>query len=298
MTDAVRREFDPARVVQLAPGIRRITAPNPSMMTGPGTNCYLVGEAQIVAIDPGIDDGDHVARIAAACDGQLRWIVVTHTHPDHSPAAARLARLTGARVLASPVALTGIRDEAFRADGHLADGDLVGEGPFQLRVLHTPGHAANHLCYLLPGPGWLFAGDHVMDGATVVIAPPDGDMGHYLDSLQRLLKEPVSVIAPAHGRPLREPQQVVRGIIDHRLARERSVLQTLAALGRASAPELVARIYTDVPEALHAMAARSVTAHLLKLAADGRVALVDGADGLSRREPGPSEPLWHLVDAV
>lgn len=270
-------EFDNRKIVRLSARVRRITAPNPGPMTGPGTNCYLVGTDEVAVIDPGIDDAGHVQRIADAAAGRIRWILVTHAHPDHSPASRALSRLSGAPVLAHPTRLQGVRDEDFRADRTINECDVIRAADFTLRVLHTPGHAADHLCFLLQEEGLLFAGDHVMADVTVVIAPPDGDMRAYLESLERLKREPLAAIAPAHGRLLANPREELQSIIEHRLARERDVLDAFREAGEGMRIEaLVARIYTHVPVGLHPLAARSVHAHLLKLVAEGRVRITDG----------------------
>lgn len=261
----------PGEVATVGPLVRRVTATNPGIMTGPGTNCYLVGRKEVAVIDPGLDDPEHIERIREAAPGPIRWIVVTHTHPDHSPGSRTLARLTGAPVLAHATRLQGVRDEAFSADAHLDEGDSLEGADFTLRCLYTPGHAADHLCFLLEEENTLFAGDHVMEGTTVVIAPPDGDMRDYLASLQRLLKEPIQRIAPGHGGVIGEPGKVLQGIINHRLAREAQILSQMPESGEITIAELVRRIYTHVPESLHAMARMSVYAHLLKLRAENRV---------------------------
>ncbi|HZU78310.1 MAG TPA: MBL fold metallo-hydrolase [Acidimicrobiales bacterium] len=265
---------DPARPVALAPGVVRVTAPNPGPMTGPGTNSYLVGTTEVVVVDPGPDEAAHLDALVEAGDGRIRWIVVTHTHPDHAPAAATLAERTGAEVVGFDA-----RD-GFAPDRSVGDGfELAGEG-FCLRALHTPGHASNHLCWLLLGEQMLFSGDHVMQGSTVVISPPDGDMAQYLTSLGRLLEldPPISCIAPGHGSLIGEPAPVVRGIIDHRLGREAKVLGALQRAGRATVDELVPVVYDDVHEVLHPVARRSLWAHLRKLADDGRVTTDDRED--------------------
>lgn len=266
----VRRAFPPGEVVEVTPLLRRITAPNPGMMTGPGTNTWLVGRNELAVVDPGPDVPEHVDRIAAVGDGRIRWILITHTHPDHSPGSRRLARLTGAPVYSHSAELQGIRDTGFRPDRYLDDGDVISARDFSLRVLHTPGHAANHLCFLLEEEQILIAGDQVMDKATVVIAPPDGDMQAYLASLERLKTLGLKGIAPAHGRLLDQPNVRLQKIIDHRMAREAMVLDAVRS-GDRLIPEMVKRIYTDVPEALHRVAEGSVYAHLLKLKAEGRV---------------------------
>lgn len=264
-------DFTPGKVVDLAPGVRRITAPNPGYMTGPGTNTYLVGEAEVAVIDPGVRDASHLDAIEAAGGGRIRRILVTHNHPDHSRGARELAERTGAPVCAHPTPLRGIREEGFAADEHLDEGDVVAGADYRLRCLHTPGHAADHLCFLHQESGLLFAGDHVMEGVTVVIAPPDGDMAAYLASLARLKREPIEAIAPGHGGVLRPPGTILDGIIAHRREREGQILAALKA-GERRIDELVAELYADAPAALHPVAAYQVYAHLLKLRAEGRAA--------------------------
>lgn len=268
-------DFTPGKVVDLAPGVRRITAPNPGYMTGPGTNTYLAGEAEVAVIDPGVRDAAHLDAIEAAGGGRIRRILVTHNHPDHSRGARELAERTGAPVYAHPTPLRGIREEGFEADKHLDEGDIAAGADYRLRCLHTPGHAADHLCFLHEETGLLFAGDHVMAGVTVVIAPPDGDMTAYLASLERLKGEPVEAIAPGHGGVLRPPVAVLDGIIAHRREREAQILALLEkapdGAGR-KIREMVAELYADTPAALHPVAAYQVYAHLLKLRAEGRVA--------------------------
>jgi glyoxylase-like metal-dependent hydrolase (beta-lactamase superfamily II) len=267
-------DTQPARsgkTAEISERVRRVTAANAGMMTGPGTNAYVVGREAAVVIDPGPDDPEHLARICAAARGPIEKIVVTHTHPDHSPGSRMLSQLTGAPVLAHPRRLQGERDEQFAADAHLNEGDVLEVGDCRLRCLYTPGHAADHLCYLLQEEGLLFAGDHVMEGTTVVIAPPDGDMQDYLLSLHRLKTEAVRDIAPGHGAVIKNPNEVLQEIIDHRMEREAQILTLLEEGGETSIAELVRRIYTHVPVTLHDMARMSVYAHLLKLRAEERV---------------------------
>lgn len=249
----------------LSPLVRRIVAPNAGMMTGPGTNTYLVGIDEIAVIDPGPDDADHLEAIAGCGGDRIRWILCTHTHPDHAPGAAALKERTGARVMAF-----GNRD-GLKVDGRLRQGDRIEATEFRLTAHHTPGHASNHLCYFLEEERMLFSGDHVMQGSTVVIKPPDGDMAAYLDSLERVKALRLKSIAPGHGYLIEDPKPVVQWYIDHRLAREQMVLDALAARGTATIPVLVEDIYTDVDPVLYPVARYSVHAHLLKLAADGKV---------------------------
>lgn len=272
----IAQRFPHGQAVQLSPLLQRVTAPNNGMLTGPGTNTYLVGNAEVAVIDPGVDKAKHLDAVMAAAPGPIRWVLVTHTHPDHSPGAATLARETGAQVMGHRIRLQGKRDKHFAPDTFLDDGDVVRCDEFTLRALHTPGHAADHLCYLLEQDNTLIAGDQVMDGATVVIAPPDGDMAAYIASLQRLKTLGIETLAPAHGDLLTPANAVLQDIIDHRLAREAALLDALRLAGKPqSAMQLVKAVYTDVPSILYPLAARSVTAHMDKLVADGAASTAD-----------------------
>jgi len=260
--------------------VLRITAPNPGVMTGPGTNSYLVGdpaENAWTAIDPGPADAAHQQALVAAAPGPIVRILVTHTHLDHSPGAALLAQATGAPVFGRrPLHVAG-QDASFSPQRELAPGERLQLGPDAcLRVLHTPGHASNHLCYLLEEEKLLFTGDHVMQGSTVVINPPDGDMGAYLKALAALLDEELDWLAPGHGFLVARPHAMLRALIAHRLKREGRVLDALTAGGR-PIEDLLPLVYADVPPALHPVARRSLLAHLLKLEADG-VAAAEGED--------------------
>jgi glyoxylase-like metal-dependent hydrolase (beta-lactamase superfamily II) len=258
----------------LSPLVRRVTANNPGKMTGPGTNTYLVGIDEIVVVDPGPDDDEHIEAVAGCGGDRIRWIVCTHTHPDHWPATARLKERTGAEVLAHDA-----RD-GLLVDGTLADGDTIEATEFTLRAVHTPGHASNHLCYLLEQERVLFSGDHVMQGSTVVIGPPDGDMAQYLDSLERLrtMRPRLKAIAPGHGLLIDDPEAKLREYVEHRLARERQVAEVLSSMGSATPEALVEAIYTEVAEDLKPVARRSVWAHLRKLRDEGLVAADDPED--------------------
>jgi len=273
---------EPGRPVALVPGVVRLTAPNPGPMTGPGTNSYLVGTTEVVVVDPGPDEPVHVDALVEAGAGRIRWIVVTHTHPDHAPAAAALSQRTGAEVLGF-----GPRD-GFEPDRTVGDAFELGGDDFCLRAVHTPGHASNHLCWMLLGEQLLFSGDHIMQGSTVVIAPPDGDMAAYLSSLQRLLDldPPVRAIAPGHGTLIESPAPVVQGVIAHRLERERAVVAALAAAGRGSVDDLLATVYSDVPDVLHPVARYSLWAHLRRLSDEGSVISDD---------PNDIAALWQLA---
>ena len=271
-------EIVPGRLAQVSDLVRRVTAPNPGAMTGPGTNSYILGREALAVIDPGPESAPHLAALLDAVGGRLKWIVCTHTHRDHSPCAQALKQETGAKLLGfEAVPDDGRQDTAFRPDRPLADGEALETGEFTLRAVHTPGHASNHLCYLLEGQGLLFTGDHVMQGSTVVISPPDGDMSQYLASLERLLSLDVKAFAPGHGRIIETPQDEVRRLIAHRLKREQKVLDAMARKNPATLDELVPLVYDDVSERLHAVARRSLHAHLLKLERDGRAREEEGA---------------------
>jgi glyoxylase-like metal-dependent hydrolase (beta-lactamase superfamily II) len=257
----------------LAPGVpkrldrftTRLIAPNPGMMTGPGTNTYLVGGDELAVIDPGPAIDSHIEKILAFPN--IRWILCTHTHLDHSPAAAAIKKATGAKVLGRP-APNG-QDASFSPDEVLEHGQRVRLGDVNLKAIHTPGHASNHLCYLLEETRMLFTGDHVMQGSTVVINPPDGNMRAYLASLELLLAEDLAILAPGHGYLIGEPRHEIRRLVQHRMQRESKVVAALARLGNPTLEEVLPLVYDDVPARLHGVAARSLTAHLHKLVADG-----------------------------
>jgi glyoxylase-like metal-dependent hydrolase (beta-lactamase superfamily II) len=268
------------RPVALLDDVVRVTAPNPGVMTGPGTNTYLVGRRQLAVVDPGPADPRHLDAVASAGAGRIRWIVVTHTHPDHAPGAARLATWTGAERLG--FAATG----GFHPDRTVGDGFALGPPGPALSAVHTPGHASDHLCWLLDRAGAdgpsrvLFSGDHVMQGSTVVIAPPDGDMGTYLASLRRVrgLDPPVVAIAPGHGSVITDPAGAVDAYLAHRLERGARVAAALEAAGSATVDDLVAEVYADVDEERHPIARRSLWAHLRLLADGGRATAGDPGD--------------------
>jgi glyoxylase-like metal-dependent hydrolase (beta-lactamase superfamily II)/8-oxo-dGTP pyrophosphatase MutT (NUDIX family) len=268
--------IQPGKPKRLDRYVTRLTAPNPGAMTGPGTNTYLVGEEEIAVIDPGPALDSHVARILEAGAGRIRWILTTHTHMDHSPAAAALKAATGAQVLGRRAPPGASQDQAYAPDRTLADGERLSVGNLHLRAIHTPGHASNHLCYLLEETRMLFTGDHVMQGSTVVINPPDGDMRAYLASLSRLLDEDIAIIAPGHGYLIGAPHKEVKRLVAHRLAREAKVVAALRRRDAATPEELVTDVYDDVSPKLHPVAMRSLGAHLDKLVAEGRARQASG----------------------
>lgn len=270
----------PGQPVKIAAGVWRLLALNPGMMSGPGTNTYLLERPDgLVVLDPGPDDSRHLANIEAAArqlDLPIRDILVTHTHRDHSPAAHALHTHTGAPLLGPEVVHDNLQDERWQAHRELHDGDVVPLGDTQLRVIATPGHVSNHLCYLLESEGMLFSGDHLINGSTVVIAPPSGSMNAYLHSLEKLLQYDLHVIAPGHGDLIHQPHQAIEQTISHRLKREHKVRTCLADLPGSSAAELVKRVYDDTPPFLHPIAEYSLLAHLIKLCEDGVAAEQDG----------------------
>ena len=250
----------------------RVIAPNPGMMTGPGTNTYLVGRRSLAVIDPGPDIDAHVeAIVSAAADRPIRWILCTHTHRDHSPAASALRERTGATVIGLPAPPGATQDQDFEPEHVPVDGDIVDLEGAHLRALHTPGHASNHVCWLLENTGMLFTGDHVMQGSTVVINPPDGDMAAYLESLMRVRDLAPAIIAPGHGYLVGAVQREIDKLIEHRRWREARVVDALVQSGGGTLDALVPLVYADVPQNRHALAARSLLAHLLKLEREGRI---------------------------
>lgn len=262
-------DMTPGVASALSPLVRRIVAPNPSLMTLTGTNTYLVGIDEVAVIDPGPDDPAHIeAIIGASMRERVRWVLVTHHHLDHSSGVARLVRETGAEVVALG-APKGV-EVAYTPDHRPTDGEIIEGTEWGLEVLHTPGHASDHLSFFLEEERVLFTGDCVLSGSTSVINPPDGDLAAYMTSLERIRKRRLARICPGHGDVIEDPKALVTEYIEHRRLRETQILEALRE-GPAKIAELVPRIYADVPEALHSMAARSVLAHLFKLRAENRV---------------------------
>ena len=272
--DTVDPQASPATgsVRRIAPDVWRIVAPNPSPLTGPGTNTYVVGARRSIVIDPGPSDPVHIDRILAVADGTVERIVCTHSHPDHSPGAEPLRERTGAVVFGMPAPDDGYQDAAYAPDLGMADGDVFEDGESRLRAVHTPGHASNHVCLLHEGSGLLFTGDHLMSGSTVVILPPDGSMRLYLESLRRLRDMPIADLAPGHGSIIPDALHEIDRVLEHRQLRESMVVAALERRGTATLDEILPIVYRDVPRFMHPVARYSLLAHAIKLEEEGRVA--------------------------
>ena len=266
-----RPQLTPGKCVALGRGLRRIVAGNAGMMTGPGTNTYLVGDREVAVVDPGPDDARHLEAILAAAGANIRWVLATHTHRDHSPLVAELARRTGAQVIGLPPPRDGRQDETFVPQHIPRDAERLTLGDCELIAIHTPGHASNCICYLMERERLLITGDHVLEGVSPVILPPDGDMSAYLHSLEKLFSHGFEQIAPGHGDIMQQGKKVIEALRAHRLAREDKVLRSLEALTAAGLDALTPIVYDDVPVDRHQWARLTLEAHLIKLVRDGRV---------------------------
>ena len=287
--------FEYGVATPVADGVWRLVAPNPSPFTFKGTNTYLVGsEAGVAVIDPGPDDEAHIAGIVRSAPGPIETVVITHTHRDHVDGLARLVAATGARTAGfgpterprgdAETGPTGksFVDADFSPDVVLRTGDTIAVGGRTLRALHTPGHAPDHLCMSLDDDGIVFSGDHVMGWNTSVIAPPEGHMGDYFASLEALIARPDDrFYLPGHGGRIREPMKVARAYLVHRKMREAAILEAVRD-GLATVPELTARIYPDIADAIVPAARLSLYAHLERLCETGAVA-PEGPLGMGAR---------------
>ena len=275
----------------VAPNVRRVIAENPSKYTHRGTGTYIVGTGEVAVIDPGPELDSHRVALEAALTGErVTAICITHCHIDHSPLAAWLSERTGAPTIAFGPHREGVdsappelaADEhhesiewSFRPDIVVADGEVAasggrGDARWSLQAVYTPGHTPNHLCFALPEQSILFTGDHVMGWSTTVVSPPDGDMRAYVDSLRKVAGRRDAVLWPTHGPAVERPDHYLHYLIEHRLDRERQILALLDA-NITEVSDIVAVLYADVDPALHEPAARSVQAHIRKLADEGRL---------------------------
>jgi glyoxylase-like metal-dependent hydrolase (beta-lactamase superfamily II) len=284
--------FDPAygKAVPVFPDVSRITANNPGPFTFKGTNSYIVGTSELAVIDPGPNDDEHLEALLEAIGGRpVSHIVVSHTHRDHSPLAARLSAATGARIYAEgphraarpspgPSPLESGADTGFAPDERLTEGQLLAGDGWTLKTVLTPGHTANHAAFALEGTGLLFSADHVMGWSTTIVAPPDGSMSVYMASLDKLIQRDDRLLLPGHGGPVRNPASYLRGLKDHRLGREHAILERLHQ-GDRSIAEMVQAIYRDTDPKMHAAAGLSVLAHLQDLV-DRKLVETDGTPSI------------------
>ena len=262
----------------------RILGHNPGPMTGLGTNSYLIGEHCRCLLDPGPDDDRQLASLLAAIsDGGLKYILATHTHGDHSPAALRLQQATGATLVGMPAAASRGQDHSFQPEQRWQHGDLLDCDDYSIELVHTPGHVSNHICYLLREEQLLFTGDHILQGSTSVILPPDGEMSAYMKSLRYLQGLQLRFLAPGHGAIMDDPAAEIAGLLAHRLRREQKTVAGLGQLGNSDLDGLVETVYDDIPGHLLPLARQTLLAHLIKLEQEGR----------ARRE----QDRWYLVTA-
>jgi glyoxylase-like metal-dependent hydrolase (beta-lactamase superfamily II) len=269
---------------RLNPRVRRIVAPNPGVMTGAGTNTYLLGDEQVAVLDPGPALPEHIDAILDTAGDRIRWIICTHTHPDHSPAWQAIHQATGAEVIGASPADDMFQDDTFAPAIELQHDDVLATDEFTLRAVHTPGHVSNHFCFFLEEERMLFAGDHIMNGSTVVIVPPSGDMKAYIESLQLLLRYNLHLIAPGHGEVMEDSKAIVEWLVNHRLQREAKVIKGLQTTGRSTLERLVEVVYDDVDVSLHEMAKLSLSAHLIKLHQENRAL------------QHPADDSWELIE--
>jgi glyoxylase-like metal-dependent hydrolase (beta-lactamase superfamily II) len=312
-------------VEQLSPLVRRVVAHNPSRFTYHGSGTFIVGPSEggeVAIIDPGPADQKHVAALLKTVQGQrVTHLLITHTHPDHSPATAAVQAATGAQSYGfgphPPAAIRahdervrkaieagedpepedgeGSGDREFVPDVPTRDGDIIAGTAFTFEALHTPGHISNHLCFSLQEESTLFTGDHVMGWSTTVVPAPDGDLNDYLTNLRRLLKRPEIIYRPTHGPAITDPTAYVKALIEHREMRERQIVEAIAD-GPRNIPSLVAELYADVDEKLHKAAAAVVYAHLLALSRAGRaVAQAEGDGNSSDDEDSNWKAAWRLI---
>ncbi len=290
--------FTPGVADRVAPGVRRVIANNPGPYTYTGSGTYIIGEGDIAVIDPGPNDDAHLEALMKTIDGErVTHILITHTHLDHCGLAMKFAAATGAPLIgfgAHPVrdkkhdapALDEGADYSYAPDETIGDGAVI-EGPnWRIEAVHTPGHLSNHLCFALPDQKALFTGDHMMGWATTVVAPPDGDMSAYIQSLDKLLAREDEIYFPTHGAPIHNPKRFVRAVKTHRLMRDAQIIEQLKR-GRDNIKDITAALYADVDKRLHGAAALNVLAHLIRLVRNGSV-VCDGEPDI--------KSTFHLAD--
>jgi glyoxylase-like metal-dependent hydrolase (beta-lactamase superfamily II) len=282
-------DFEYGRCDQVSPLIRRVIARNPGPFTYTGTGVYIVGRGEVAVIDPGPDQPEHFEALKSALAGErVTHVLVTHHHLDHSPLAHPLAEAFGAKVYGRPApvdhgeaAAPGLEEGAdgrFRPDVELADGDVLSGPGWTLEAVTTPGHTSNHICFALKEENALFSGDHIMGWSTTVITPPDGDMGDYFASLEKVRARNFDTLWPTHGAPVRQVGPFVDAYVAHRRAREAQILEALGA-GFTTIKAMVPSLYAAVDPRLHPAAAHSVLAHMIQLVREGRVA-AEGEPGI------------------
>ncbi len=285
-------------VVTISPNLRRLTCGNPSSFTFHGTNSYILGHGAVGIVDPGPPDEAHIARlreVLAEKGETVSYVIVTHTHRDHSPGVQLMKEWTDATTYGYGPHGIGARrnwpfagpeggDTSFDPDVRVPDGGTIEGDGWTLEAIFTPGHISNHLCFALKEDNLILTGDHLMGWSTSIVSPPDGDMAHYMASLHKMLARSEPIYYPGHGGPITDPKAFVEAFIEHRGEREQQILDCLAQ-HPCHIPEMVALIYINTPENLHKAAGRSVLSHLLHMVEDGRVASPDdppGPDSLYR----------------
>ena len=261
------------RITRISDDINRITADNGGVFTGPGTNTYMVGNEEISVIDPGPDLSKHIDDIIEIGDGRITKILITHTHQDHSPGAISLSERLNLPIYGCVTDSSQLRDIPIDISHKVEHQSAITSCDHEIMSIHTPGHASNHFCYLYDG--YLFTGDHIMQGSTVVIAPPDGNMTQYLDSLELINDYSVEIILPGHGEPIDNPYDEIDATIKHRLKREKKVIEHLKETSPIDIDSLVPKVYDDVSSFLHPIARFSLEAHLIRLIENNR-ATFDG----------------------
>ena len=281
-------EFEPGQptlVAKTTVPVLRILGRNPGPMTGPGTNSYLIGHERLCLLDPGpVNDTQLDSFLEAIGNARLEYILVTHTHGDHSPGAIPLQKATGAELVGIPAPDAEGQDKSFSPYRLWRHGDILDCSEYSIQLVHTPGHVSNHVCYLLEQEKLLFTGDHVLQGTTSVILPPDGDMSDYLDSLKYLQSLDLTFFAPGHGDVMDQPEKELKNLVAHRLRREQKVINCLTKLGSSGIDSLVLSVYDDVAQHLIPWAKRTLLAHLIKLEREGRVILENDLYMLTQEE--------------